>query len=106
MTRKPPAEDPGDARLRVGPPKEYAAGTAAVTSSLRHAGEQMGARRSLLTLLQVRPEGGFDCSAWAESGAKAPGGVLRERRESGGRGGHRPLSPDFFAEHTLGELLP
>ncbi|MDX3760253.1 FdhF/YdeP family oxidoreductase [Streptomyces sp. AK02-04a] len=109
MTRKPPAEDPGDARLRVGPPKEYAAGIPAVTSSLRHAGEQMGARRSLLTLLQVNQKKGFDCPgcAWpepeqrhraefCENGAKAVAEEATVRR----------VAPDFFAEHTLGELLP
>ncbi|MFF2510063.1 FdhF/YdeP family oxidoreductase [Streptomyces sp. NPDC058086] len=109
MTRKPPAEDPGDARLRVGPPKEYAAGIPAVTSSLRHAGEQMGARRGLLTLLQVNQKKGFDCPgcAWpepehrhraefCENGAKAVAEEATVRR----------VTPDFFAEHTLEELLP
>ncbi|MFI2437560.1 FdhF/YdeP family oxidoreductase [Streptomyces sp. NPDC018693] len=109
MTRKPPAEDPGDARLRVGPPKEYAAGLPAVTSSLRHAGEQMGARRSLLTLLRVNQKEGFDCPgcAWpepdhrhkaefCENGAKAVAEEATVRR----------VTPDFFAEHTLEDLLP
>ena len=108
MTRKPPAEDPGDARLRVGPPKEYAAGLPAVTSSLRHAGEQMGARRSLLTLLRVNQKEGFDCPgcAWpepehrhkaefCENGAKAVAEEATVRR----------VTPDFFAEHTLEDLL-
>ncbi|CAL9284131.1 FdhF/YdeP family oxidoreductase [Streptomyces sp. SudanB52_2052] len=109
MTRKPPAEDPGDARLRVGPPKEYAAGIPAVTSSLRHASEQMGARRSLLTLLRVNQKEGFDCPgcAWpepehrhkaefCENGAKAVAEEATLRR----------VTPDFFAEHTLEDLLP
>ncbi|MGX1480684.1 UNVERIFIED_CONTAM: molybdopterin-dependent oxidoreductase alpha subunit [Streptomyces canus] len=109
MTRKPPAEDPGDARLRVGPPKEYAAGLPAVTSSLRHAGEQMGARRSLLTLLRVNQKQGFDCPgcAWpepdhrhraefCENGAKAVAEEATVRR----------VTPDFFAAHTLEDLLP
>jgi hypothetical protein len=65
MTRKAPAEDPGDARLRVGPPKDYAAGIPAVTSSVRHAYAQMGARRSLLTLLSVNQKKGFDCPGCA-----------------------------------------
>ncbi len=109
MTRKPPAEDPGDARLRVDPPKEYAAGIPAVTSSLRHAGEQMGARRSLLTLLRVNQKEGFDCPgcAWpepehrhraefCENGAKAVAEEATVRR----------VTPDFFAGHTLEDLLP
>ncbi|CAL9616086.1 putative oxidoreductase [Streptomyces sp. enrichment culture] len=109
MTRKPPAEDPGDTRLRVGPPKECAAGIPAVASSLRHAGEQMGARRSLLTLLRVNQKEGFDCPgcAWpepehrhkaefCENGAKAVAEEATVRR----------VTPDFFAEHTLEDLLP
>ncbi|MFI1539545.1 FdhF/YdeP family oxidoreductase [Streptomyces anandii] len=109
MTRKPPAEDPGDARLRVGRPKEYAAGVPAVTSSLRHAGEQMGTRRSLLTLLRVNQKEGFDCPgcAWpepdhrhraefCENGAKAVAEEATVRR----------VTPDFFAQHTLEDLLP
>ncbi|WP_282701478.1 FdhF/YdeP family oxidoreductase [Streptomyces sp. CC219B] len=109
MTRKAPAEDPGDARLRVGTPKEFAAGLPAVTSSLRHAGEQMGARRGLLTLLQVNQKEGFDCPgcAWpepehrhraefCENGAKAVAEEATLRR----------VTPDFFAEHTLADLLP
>ncbi|MFD5013418.1 FdhF/YdeP family oxidoreductase [Streptomyces chartreusis] len=109
MTRKAPDEDPGDARLRVGSPKEYAAGLPAVTSSLRHAGEQMGVRRSLLTLLRVNQKEGFDCPgcAWpepehrhraefCENGAKAVAEEATVRR----------VTADFFAEHTLEDLLP
>ncbi|WP_455359496.1 FdhF/YdeP family oxidoreductase [Streptomyces sp. SYSU K21746] len=107
MTRKAPAEDPDDARLRVGPPKDYAAGIPAVTSSLRHAHAQMGTRRSLLTLLQVNQEKGFDCPgcAWpepehrhraefCENGAKAVAEEATLRR----------VTPEFFATHTLEEL--
>ncbi|SDP30852.1 oxidoreductase alpha (molybdopterin) subunit [Streptomyces sp. cf386] len=107
MTRKAPAEDPGDARLRVGPPKDHAAGLPAVTSSLRHANAQMGARRSLLTLLQVNQKDGFDCPgcAWpepehrhraefCENGAKAVAEEATVRR----------VTPEFFAEHGLAEL--
>jgi molybdopterin-dependent oxidoreductase alpha subunit len=109
MTRNAPVDDPGDARLRVGPPKEYAAGIPAVTSSLRHAGEQMGARRGLLTLLRVNQKEGFDCPgcAWpepehrhaaefCENGAKAVAEEATVRR----------VTPDFFAGHTLEDLLP
>lgn len=107
MARKAPAEDPGDSRLRVGPPKDHAAGVPAVTSSLRHAHAQMGVRRSLLTLLSVNQKSGFDCPgcAWpepehrhraefCENGAKAVAEEATLRR----------VGPDFFAEHTLAEL--
>ncbi|MFC9685777.1 FdhF/YdeP family oxidoreductase [Streptomyces sp. NPDC056948] len=107
MARKAPAEDPGDSRLRVSAPKDHAAGLPAVTSSLRHAHAQMGARRSLLTLLSVNQKSGFDCPgcAWpepehrhraefCENGAKAVAEEATLRR----------VGPGFFAEHTLEEL--
>ncbi|MFF6952870.1 FdhF/YdeP family oxidoreductase [Streptomyces iakyrus] len=107
MARKAPADDPGDSRLRVGPPQDHAAGLPAVTSSLRHAHAQMGARRSLLTLLSVNQKSGFDCPgcAWpepehrhraefCENGAKAVAEEATLRR----------VGPGFFAEHTLAEL--
>ncbi|CAL9337870.1 putative oxidoreductase [Streptomyces sp. enrichment culture] len=107
MARKAPAEDPDDSRLRVGPPQDHAAGLPAVTSSLRHAHAQMGARRSLLTLLSVNQKSGFDCPgcAWpepghrhraefCENGAKAVAEEATLRR----------VGPGFFAEHTLSEL--
>jgi molybdopterin-dependent oxidoreductase alpha subunit len=107
MARKAPADDPGDSRLRVGPPQDHAAGLPAVASSLRHAHAQMGARRSLLTLLSVNQKSGFDCPgcAWpeperrhraefCENGAKAVAEEATLRR----------VGPGFFAEHTLTEL--
>ncbi|GAA2766583.1 FdhF/YdeP family oxidoreductase [Streptomyces paradoxus] len=107
MARKAPAEDPGDSRLRVGPPKDHAAGVPAVTSSLRHAHAQMGVRRSLLTLLSVNQKSGFDCPgcAWpepghrhraefCENGAKAVAEEATLRR----------VGPSFFAEHPLADL--
>ncbi|GAA4547892.1 hypothetical protein GCM10023097_30830 [Streptomyces collinus] len=107
MARKAPAEDPDDSRLRVGPPQDHAAGLPAVTSSLRHAHAQMGARRSLLTLLSVNQKSGFDCPgcAWpepghrhraefCENGAKAVAEEATLRR----------VGPGFFAEHTLSQL--
>jgi molybdopterin-dependent oxidoreductase alpha subunit len=107
MARKAPAEDPDDFRLRVGPPQDHAAGLPAVTSSLRHAHAQMGARRALLTLLSVNQKSGFDCPgcAWpepghrhraefCENGAKAVAEEATLRR----------VGPGFFAEHTLSQL--
>jgi molybdopterin-dependent oxidoreductase alpha subunit len=107
MTRTAPVEDPGDAGLRVGPPKDHAAGIAAVASSLSHASAQMGVRRTLLTLLRVNQKEGFDCPgcAWpepehrhraefCENGAKAVAEEATVRR----------VTPEFFAEHGLAEL--
>ncbi|MFI6983163.1 FdhF/YdeP family oxidoreductase [Embleya sp. NPDC050154] len=107
MVSKPPVDDVGDEGLVVGPPKEYAAGLPAVAWSLRHAGRQMGVRRSLLTLVQVNQKQGFDCPgcAWpepehrsvaefCENGAKAVAEEATVRR----------VGADFFAAHPVAEL--
>jgi len=107
MVTKPPVRDVGDEGLVVGPPKEYAAGLPAVAWSLRHAGRQMGVRRSLLTLVQVNQKRGFDCPgcAWpepehrsvaefCENGAKAVAEEATVRR----------VGPEFFAEHSVVDL--
>ncbi|MFI7296501.1 hypothetical protein [Streptomyces sp. NPDC050121] len=47
----------------MGPPKDHAAGIAAVASSLSHASAQMGVRRTLLTLLRVNQKVGLRLSA-------------------------------------------
>ncbi|MET9848561.1 FdhF/YdeP family oxidoreductase [Streptomyces ossamyceticus] len=108
MASGPPENDPGDSGLSVGPPKDYAAGIPAVVQSLRHGGRQMGAKRTLLTLLSVNQKAGFDCPgcAWpegdhrhaaefCENGAKAVAEEATLRR----------VTPAFFAEHTVAELL-
>ena len=92
----------------MGPPQEYAAGIPAVIQSLRHGGRQMGAKRTLLTLLSVNQKTGFDCPgcAWpegdhrhaaefCENGAKAVAEEATLRR----------VTPAFFAEHSVAELL-
>ncbi|MYV97145.1 FdhF/YdeP family oxidoreductase [Streptomyces sp. SID3343] len=107
MVSKPPVDDVGDEGLVVGSPKEYAAGLPAVAWSLRHAGRQMGVRRSLLTLVQVNQKKGFDCPgcAWpepdhrsvaefCENGAKAVAEEATVRR----------VGADFFAEHAVADL--
>ena len=107
MAVGPPEDDVDDSGLTVGPPKEYAAGIPGVVQSLRHAGRQMGVRRSLLTLLAVNQKKGFDCPgcAWpegderhaaefCENGAKAIAEEATLRR----------VTRDFFARHPVGEL--
>ncbi|MEU0933970.1 FdhF/YdeP family oxidoreductase [Embleya sp. NPDC005971] len=107
MVSKPPVDDVGDEGLVVGPPKEYAAGLPAVAWSLRHAGRQMGVKRSLLTLVRVNQKQGFDCPgcAWpepdhrsvaefCENGAKAVAEEATVRR----------VGADFFAAHPVAEL--
>ncbi|UNZ21129.1 FdhF/YdeP family oxidoreductase [Streptomyces sp. 891-h] len=107
MARKAPREEPGEDALEVGEPKRWAAGLPAVTHALRMGYEQMGARRTALTLLKVNQQDGFDCPgcAWpegehrsraefCENGAKAVAEEATVRR----------VTPEFFAAHPVDEL--
>ncbi|MFC4497357.1 FdhF/YdeP family oxidoreductase [Streptomyces ovatisporus] len=105
--RKPPVGDPVQDAPDVSAPLESAAGTAAVTRSLRSAQQQMGVRRTALTLLRVNQKDGFDCPgcAWpepdkrhtaefCENGAKAVAEEATLRR----------VTPGFFAAHPVPDL--
>ena len=104
---KPPAEDPDDRELAVGHAKTWAVGAPGVAHALQISQQQMGVRRSALTLLRVNQKDGFDCPgcAWpegpershfefCENGAKAVAEEATLRR----------VTPEFFAEHGIGEL--
>ncbi|WP_249161446.1 FdhF/YdeP family oxidoreductase [Actinospica acidithermotolerans] len=104
---KPPVHDPDDRELQVGKPKTWAVGAPAVAHALQISQQQMGARRTALTLLRVNQKDGFDCPgcAWpegpershfefCENGAKAVAEEATVRR----------VTPEFFAEHSVHEL--
>jgi len=104
---KPPVEDPDDRDLHVGQPKTWAVGAPGVAHALQISQQQMGARRTALTLLRVNQKDGFDCPgcAWpegsershfefCENGAKAVAEEATVRR----------VTPEFFAEHSVDEL--
>ncbi|MCX3062104.1 FdhF/YdeP family oxidoreductase [Streptomyces beihaiensis] len=107
MARKPPVSDPVQDAPQVAQPQHHAAGLPAVTHSLRMAREQMGVRRTALTLLRVNQKDGFDCPgcAWpepehrhtaefCENGAKAVAEEATLRR----------VTPEFFAAHPVTDL--
>ncbi|MDX6313110.1 MAG: hypothetical protein QOF44_2574, partial [Streptomyces sp.] len=107
MAGKAPAGDPVQDAPEVSAPKHAAAGLPAVGHSLRIAQQQMGVRRTALTLLKVNQKNGFDCPgcAWpepdhrhaaefCENGAKAVAEEATLRR----------VTPDFFAEHPVSDL--
>ncbi|MGV9338345.1 FdhF/YdeP family oxidoreductase [Streptomyces sp. NPDC003688] len=107
MATKPPKSDPVQDAPRTGEPKHAAAGLPAVVHSLKIAQEQMGVRRTALTLLRVNQKDGFDCPgcAWpepehrhaaefCENGAKAVAEEATLRR----------VTPGFFAEHSVEDL--
>ncbi len=100
MAGKPPASDPVQDAPEVGEPQHSAVGLPAITHALRISQQQMGIRRTALTLLRVNQRDGFDCPgcAWpepdkphtaefCENGAKAVAEEATLRR----------VTPDFFA---------
>jgi len=107
MTKRAPRDDVTEDGLEVAPPKKSAVGLKAVVNSLALSNDQMGPRRTFLTLRQVNQKDGFDCPgcAWpdpehrstaefCENGAKAVAEEATLRR----------VTPEFFAEHSLSEL--
>ena len=61
-------ETAADENLRIGEPETAAVGVPGVAVSMRYAMSEMGAARSLRTLLKVNQANGFDCPscAWAD----------------------------------------
>ncbi|GAA0458546.1 FdhF/YdeP family oxidoreductase [Streptomyces sp. NPDC046215] len=107
MAGKPPTGDPVQDAPDVTAPQHAAAGLPAIAHSLRAAQQQMGVRRTALTLLKVNQKDGFDCPgcAWpepdkrhaaefCENGAKAVAEEATLRR----------VTPAFFAEHSVADL--
>ncbi|GAA2669442.1 FdhF/YdeP family oxidoreductase [Actinoplanes palleronii] len=100
--------DDEEARLRVGPPADHAAGLQAVRLSLANAVGQMGVRKTVRNLRSLNQRDGFDCMscAWpdpqghrhaaefCENGAKAV--AWEGTRDTAG--------PAFFAAHSIADL--
>ena len=104
MAGKPPASDPVQDAPEVGEPHHSAAGLPAVGHALRIAQQQMGVRRTALTLLRVNQKDGFDCPgcAWPEPDKRARRRVLRERRQGRRRGGDPPPRHARVLRRALG----
>ncbi|MEU4007405.1 FdhF/YdeP family oxidoreductase [Streptomyces pseudogriseolus] len=107
MATKPPQGDPVQDAPTVAEPKRTAAGLPAIGHTLRMAHQQMGVKRTALTLLSVNQKDGFDCPgcAWpepehrhkaefCENGAKAVAEEATLRR----------VTPEFFAVHPVSDL--
>ncbi|MFG2140554.1 FdhF/YdeP family oxidoreductase [Streptomyces sp. NPDC048650] len=107
MAGKPPASDPVQDAPQVSEPQRSAVGLPAITHALRISQQQMGVKRTALTLLRVNQKDGFDCPgcAWpegdkrhaaefCENGAKAVAEEATLRR----------VTPDFFAAHPVADL--
>ncbi|MEU8797668.1 FdhF/YdeP family oxidoreductase [Spirillospora sp. NPDC048819] len=107
MSRKAPSDDFDDTGLEISKPKTWAAGVPGVTAALRQSYEQMGVRRTALTLLRVNQKKGFDCPgcAWPEGGRRH----TAEFCENGAKAvaeeaTTRRITREFFARHTVADL--
>ncbi|TQN31597.1 molybdopterin-dependent oxidoreductase alpha subunit [Haloactinospora alba] len=102
-----PGNDPRQDNPRVSSPEDTAVGLPAIANSLRVTGESSGAKRGLLTLLNVNKKRGFDCPgcAWPEPDPRHPvefceNGAKHIAEEST----RRKLTPDFFSRYSVSEL--
>lgn len=96
-------------KVVVTPPKHEAAGVRAVLVSMQRGLEQMGALRTAAVLARLNQRHGFDCPgcAWPE---EQGGRKLAEFCENGAKAvaeeaTKRTVTPEFFARHSIGELL-
>ncbi|NLT70942.1 MAG: FdhF/YdeP family oxidoreductase [Verrucomicrobiaceae bacterium] len=102
---EPPADFTG---IKMGKPKRYAAGVAAVNSSLKHIFGLAGFKRGVEGMAKLNQKDGFDCPscAWpdpddhravtefCENGAKALASETTRRR----------VDPAFFAQHSVAAI--
>jgi len=102
---EPPSDFTG---IKVGEPKSYAAGVAAVTSSFKHVFGLAGLKRGVEGMVKLNQMNGFDCPscAWpdpddhrapaefCENGAKALASETTRSR----------VDPAFFAKHSVAEI--
>ena len=107
MAKHAPRQDAGESDLEVGDRKTHAAGVPGVYHALKMSQQQMGVRRTALTLARLNQKKGFDCPgcAWpepehrhtaefCENGAKAVAEEATRKR----------ATPEFFARHSIAEL--
>ena len=99
--------DDEDRGLTVVPPHDHAAGIEAVAVAMRHAHQEMGARRALETLVRVNQPHGFDCPgcAWPDPGETARAEFCENGAKAVAEEATRKrVDPAFFARHSVAEL--
>ncbi|MEO8888987.1 MAG: FdhF/YdeP family oxidoreductase [Jatrophihabitantaceae bacterium] len=92
---------------KVGPPKRSAVGLPGIAHSMQYALEEMGAKRSLQTLLKMNHVDGFDCPscAWPDPDHRK----IAEFCENGAKavaweGTRKRVGADFFAANSVADL--
>ena len=97
-----------DSKLHVTKPPEIAAGTTAITESMKHAFGKMGVVRGTRGLLNLNQKGGIDCQscAWPDPDGKR---TVAEFCESGAKamadeGTNKHITTEFFDRYPVDEL--
>ncbi|HLL75947.1 MAG TPA: FdhF/YdeP family oxidoreductase [Pyrinomonadaceae bacterium] len=102
---QPPEEFRG---LEFDGAKESAAGAPAVVSAMKYSLREMGARRTLKTLLRVNQMGGFDCPgcAWPEGDRERAHAEFCENgaKHVADEATRKRVTPDFFREWSVKRL--
>jgi molybdopterin-dependent oxidoreductase alpha subunit len=103
------AQPPEEFReLEFGGAKQLAAGPPAVVAAMKYSLREMGAQRTLKTLLQVNQMGGFDCPgcAWPEGDRERAHAEFCENgaKHVADEATRKRVTPDFFREHSIKQL--
>jgi molybdopterin-dependent oxidoreductase alpha subunit len=105
VNAQPPVETAG---IEIKETGHVAGGIPAIVSTVKHAWREMGARRSLKTLLAVNQKGGFDCPgcAWPEPDAERSHAEFCENgaKAIAEEATTKRVTPEFFREWSVAEL--
>jgi len=96
--------------LKLGKPKTNSAGFPGLLVAVRHIGKYMAPGQAVKTLFRLNQEGGIDCPGCAWPDPEDERSRLGEYCENGVKAiseeaQHRAIGADFFARHSVEELL-
>lgn len=105
----PRAQPPEElAPVQIRPLSKTAGGVSAIVATVKSAWSEMGAVRSLRTLLKLNQQGGFDCPgcAWPEPDDKRSHAEFCENgaKHVADEATTKRVTPDFFAEWSVADL--
>ncbi|MBL0740999.1 FdhF/YdeP family oxidoreductase [Chryseolinea lacunae] len=94
--------------IKLGEPKEFAAGLPAVKVALDHALKEMGLLRSIATLSKLNQKDGFDCPgcAWPDPEKRSSLGEFCENgvKAIAEEATTKRVTADFFKQHSVSEM--
>jgi molybdopterin-dependent oxidoreductase alpha subunit len=104
---QPPEQFTG---IKLGNPKEKAAGIPGVIAAVSHARKYMGGKEAIRTMFRVNQKGGFDCPGCAWPDPDDDRSKLGEYCENGIKAiaeeaQKKTIGADFFQQHSIQEML-